>query len=254
MEGLTLDLILLVALGGFAAAFVDAVVGGGGLISVPVLLMAGLPPHLALGTNKLAGTMSSLTSTLSFLKSGHVELKLAGRLLPLTLLGAGAGTYALQHIPSGFLKPLVIVLLLAVTVYTLLRKSWGNVRTYRALTRRSGLWMAAAALLLGGYDGFFGPGTGSFLLFAFLLLGFDFVSAAGNAKVLNFGSNAASLAVFLLLGGVDYRLGLIMGAAMVLGSLIGSQVAIRKGARYVRPLFVAMTLLLVGKQLWDLIV
>ncbi|MDQ6419447.1 TSUP family transporter [Paenibacillus sp. LHD-117] len=247
---ITWQMVLIVAAGGFLAAFVDAVVGGGGLIAVPALLAAGLPPHLALGTNKLAGTMSSLTSTLAFLRSGHIDLRLTGKLVPLTAVGAVSGTVLLQLVPSDWLRPLVVVMLIGVTVYTLFRRDWGKIGTFRALTRRSGIAMAAAALLLGGYDGFFGPGTGSFLIFAFLLLGMDFVKAAGNAKLLNFTSNLFSLAAFVVLGSVAYGIGLIMGAAMVLGSLAGSRVAIKQGARYVRPLFIGVSALLIARQIW----
>jgi len=253
MTSLTLELILLVAAGGFVASFVDSIVGGGGMISVPVLLAAGLPPHLALGTNKLASSMSSLTSTLSFLRSGHLNLRLTARLLPLTVIGAVTGTVLLQQLPAEWLRPLVVVLLVLVTVYTLLRKDWGSVGSFRAFTARSGIVMAAAALVIGAYDGFFGPGTGSFLIFAFLLLGFDFVKAAGSAKLLNFGSNVSSLAVFACFGTIDYRLGLIMGGAMILGALAGSRLAIRKGARYVRPLFIAVTALLIVRQIWTML-
>lgn len=247
------EIIWIVAAGGFLAAFVDAVVGGGGLIAVPALLAAGLPPHMALGTNKLAGTMSSLTSTLAFLRSGHIDLKLTGRLVPLTAIGAVSGTVLLQLVPSDWLRPLVVVMLLAVTVYTFMRRDWGSVLSFRSLSRRGGMAMAAAALLLGGYDGFFGPGTGSFLIFAFLLIGMDFVKAAGNAKLLNFTSNLFSLIAFAILGSVSYGIGLAMGAAMVLGSLAGSRVAIRQGARYVRPLFIGVSLLLIARQIWLLI-
>jgi hypothetical protein len=250
---ITWEIIVIVAAGGFLAAFVDAVVGGGGLIAVPVLLAAGLPPHLALGTNKLAGTMSSLTSTVAFLGSGHIDLKLTGKLVPLTAIGAVSGTVLLQLVPSDWLRPLVVVMLLAVTAYTLARRDWGSVGTFRALSRRGGIAMALAALLLGGYDGFFGPGTGSFLIFAFLLIGMDFVKAAGNSKLLNFTSNLFSLIAFVALGSVSYGIGLMMGAAMVLGSLAGSRVAIRQGARYVRPLFISVSLLLIARQIWILI-
>jgi uncharacterized membrane protein YfcA len=253
LGNVTWDMLLLVIAGGFLAAFVDSVVGGGGLIALPVLLMTGMPPHLALGTNKLGGTLSSLTSTLSFMRSGKIDLKLVRGLFPLALVGAAAGTLILQKIPSASLKPLVIVMLIAVTIYTLLRKSWGEITTFKKLSAKSGVYMALAALCLGGYDGFFGPGTGSFLIFVFLLLGFDFVNAAGNAKVLNFASNLASLVTFILLGSVDYQIGLPLAAAMIAGSLIGSQVAIRQGARYVKPLFIGISLLLIGKQVWDLL-
>ncbi|MBC8079254.1 MAG: TSUP family transporter [Gorillibacterium sp.] len=251
MVDLTWGMLLFVLAGGFLAAFVDSVVGGGGLISVQVLLVAGLPPHIALGTNKLASSFSSLTSTLSFWKAGKIDLKLVRGLIPFTVIGAMCGTALVQRVPSGFLRPLVIIMLFAVMIYTLFRKQWGDVQTYSSLTAKAGILMLLAALSLGFYDGFFGPGTGSFLIFAFLLLGFDFVQAAGNAKALNFSSNVTSLITFALFGTIDYRIGLAMGAAMVCGSLLGSQLAIRKGSRYVRPLFVGVCCLLIGKQVWD---
>lgn len=247
---LTWQIVLIILVGGFAAAFVDAVVGGGGLIAVPTLLAAGLPPHLALGTNKLASSMSSLTSTLTFMRSGHVDLKLTGKIVPLTAAGAVAGTLLLQLVPTEWMRPIIVALLVAVTIYTIVRKDWGKVATFRALTGRSRVGLAAAALLLGGYDGFFGPGTGSFLIFAFLLLGLDFVNAAGNAKLLNLTSNVCSMAAFMALGSVSYGIGLMMGSVMVLGSLVGSRLAIRQGTRYVRVLFIGISALLIARQIW----
>jgi hypothetical protein len=247
------ELLVFVIAGGFIAAFIDSAVGGGGLISVPVLLAAGLPPAVALGTNKLAGTMSSLTSTISFMRAGQVDSALVWRLFPLSLSGAVCGTLVLRSLPSGFLKPLVVVLLIGMTAYTLIRKDWGDHSARRRLTAGAVRTMGGAAFGLGFYDGFFGPGTGSFLIFGFLLLGCDFVKAAGNAKVLNFGSNAASLAAFLATGSVQFGAGIPMGLAMIAGSLLGSRTAIRKGTTYVRPLFIAVSIVLIGKQLWDLL-
>jgi uncharacterized membrane protein YfcA len=249
---MSLSVLILILVGGFLAAFIDSVVGGGGLISLPVLLLAGLPPHLAIGTNKLGGTLSSLTSVLSFMHSGKINWKLSRRFIPFSLIGATAGALVLQVVPSSFLKPVIVFLLLAVTIYTFIRKSWGERTTFKSLTKKTSFYMLIAALIMGGYDGFFGPGTGSILIFIFLLLGFDFVIAAGNAKVLNFSSNIASLLTFIVLGYVDYRYGLLLGISMIAGSLVGSQVAIRQGARYVRPLFIGVSLLLVGKQVWDI--
>lgn len=249
----TWEMILIVVAGGFVAAFVDAVVGGGGLIAVPTLLAAGLPPHLALGTNKLAGSMASLTSTLTFMRSGYVDWRKTGKLVPLTAIGAVGGALLLQQVPSDWMRPLIVVMLIAVTIYTLLKKDWGVTGSKaRTLTKAGTLGIAAAALLLGGYDGFFGPGTGSFLIFAFLLLGLDFVQAAGNAKLLNFTSNVSALIVFIVISQVAFGIGLLMGVSMVAGSLVGSRVAIRQGSRYVRVLFVTVSVLLIARQIWIL--
>lgn len=250
---LSWELMLFVIVGGFLAAFVDSVVGGGGLIAVPVLLATGMPPAIVLGTNKLASTMSSLTSTITFMRSGKVNLRAVRGLFLLSIAGAVCGTLVLRQIPSDFLKPMVVVLLIVITVYTIFRKSWGDHSTFESFTNKSAGLMGVFAFCLGFYDGFFGPGTGSFLIFAFLILGFNFVTAAGNAKVLNFGSNAASLATFIYLGSIHYGVGIFMGLAMVGGSLLGSRIAIRKGTSYVRPLFITICILLCGKQVWDLL-
>ncbi|MEC0232613.1 TSUP family transporter [Paenibacillus alba] len=251
MMHISLEMMIFVIVGGFLAAYVDSVVGGGGLISVPLLLATGLPPAVALGTNKLAGTMSSLTSTISFMRSGNIDLKAVKGLFLLSLLGAVCGTMVLRQIPSDFLKPLVVIMLILITIYTIFRKSWGASSTFQQYSIKTALLMGGAAFGLGFYDGFFGPGTGSFLIFVFLMLGFDFVKAAGNSKVLNFGSNIASLATFMVLGSINYSIGIPMGLAMVAGSFLGSRMAIRKGTAYVRPLFLTVCLLLIGKQIWD---
>jgi uncharacterized membrane protein YfcA len=251
MDDISMQMILFLLAAGFVAAFVDSVAGGGGLISLPAMLMTGLPLTVALGTNKLASTTGSLTSTISFMFSGKVNKRLVAWLFPVTFVGAALGAYTVKQIPSQFLQPLVIVLLIAVTVYTIFKKEWGETSTYSGLTRKMAVLSALAAFGLGFYDGFFGPGTGSFLLFAFLMIGFDFVVAAGNAKVLNFASNIASLLTFIMLDSVNYQYGLIAAVGMIVGALTGSQMAIRKGAACVRPLFIAVTVCLIGKQVWD---
>lgn len=253
MEDWTLSMILILVLCGFLAGFIDSVVGGGGLIAIPALLAAGIPLHLLLGSNKLAGTLCSLTSTASFVRSGKINMKLARTLIPLSVIGAAAGTLTVRQVPSEFLKPMVIVMLIVITLYTLFKKSWGDVSTFSAKSSTLRMAGLAAALLIGFYDGFFGPGTGSFLIFAFLMMGFEFVTAAGNAKILNFASNVTSLLTFIALGSVSYTYGLMLGIPMVIGAIVGSKLAIRKGAAYIRPLFIAVTVLLIGKQIWDTI-
>lgn len=248
----TLEMLLFLIGVGFVAAFIDSVVGGGGLISLPALLFTGLPPNLVLGTNKLAGTMSSLTSTVSFLYSGKIDRKLGLRLFPLSFVGSVAGSYAVHLIPTAFLKPLVVTLLVAVLIYTLLKKNWGGLSTFSGLHGWRVIALVAGAIAIGFYDGFFGPGAGSFLIFMYLFVGLDFVGASANAKVLNFASNLASVITFFALGSVNVWYGLPMGLAMIAGAIVGTQLAIRKGSTYVKPLFILVTTILIGKQIWNL--
>ncbi len=237
---------------GFIAAFIDSVVGGGGLISIPALMWTGLPPIMVLGTNKAASTMGALAGFITFIRSGKMNVALIKKLFPLSFFGSVAGVLVVRTISPDFLRPLIVVMLIAVAIYSGLKKDWGGVSTYRGMNRRM-LWMSGAvAFVFGFYDGFFGPGTGSFLLFAFLIVGFDFVGAAANARALNFASNIAAFLAFSLLGAADFRYALPMGLAMVAGAFFGARTAISKGSSYVRPLFISVTTVLIGKQLWDL--
>ena len=251
MEIMSASMFFYLCATGFLASFIDSVVGGGGLIAIPALMLTGLPPGIVLGTNKMASTMCTLTSTISFMKSGKINYKLVKYLFPFSLVGAILGVYVVKQIPSEFLQPLVIVLLIGVAIYTMLKKDWGDESKYKGLTSKGMYVSIGIALLLGFYDGFFGPGTGTFSIFVFLFVGFDFLTAVGNAKVLNFSSNIAALFTFMVTGLINYQYGLVMGLAMVVGALVGTRLAISKGATYVRPLFISVTVLLIGKQIWD---
>ncbi|QQE78153.1 TSUP family transporter [Alicyclobacillus sp. SO9] len=253
MHHIALGTIIFLVISGFLASFVDSTVGGGGLISLPALLLTGLPPAVAIGTNKLGGTASALTSTLSFLKSKKVHLHLVKYLIPLSLVGSVGGAELVHYLPTGFLRPMVIVMLIGVTAYTVFKPNVGLASTYSGMTRKVGVIVVSVALIIGFYDGFFGPGTGAFLVFAFIFTGFDFVEASGNAKVLNFASNIGALVTFAGLRTINYEYGIVMAVSMMAGAVVGSQLAIRKGARYVRPIFIAVTLLLISRQLWGLL-
>jgi uncharacterized protein len=253
MEHINLDMIFFLMGAGFIASFIDSVVGGGGLISLPALLLTGMPPTLALGTNKMASVMGSCTSTVSFMKSGKIDIGIIKYLFPLSFIGSALGVIAVQQIPSQFLKPLVIVMLVVVTIYTFTKKEWGDISTYNGLTKRTAYLSGIISFALGFYDGFFGPGTGSFFIFAFLMIGFDFVMAAGNSKALNFASNIAAVITFMYFGSINYYYAVPMGVAMILGAIVGSNLAIKKGAAYVRPLFLFMSVVLISKQLWDVL-
>ena len=243
-------ILFLIALGLFAA-FIDSVVGGGGLIMLPGLLFLGVPPTTALATNKFAGSVGSFTSTVMFYRSGKINLKEVGKWFPLTFFGSILGAYIVTLIDPNFLKPIMLILLAAVLIFTVMKKDWGNNNTAKALSAGKFALFLGIIFLIGFYDGFLGPGTGSFLIFAFLLIGYDFVKAAGSAKLLNFGSNIGALLLFLFLGHVNFFYGIILAVAQIIGSIIGSRFAIRKGTGYIRALFIMVTLVLLLKNTYD---
>ncbi|RVT56321.1 TSUP family transporter [Niallia taxi] len=248
-----LSLLIILIIFGFLAAFIDSVVGGGGLIALPALLFTGMNPAAAVATNKLASTIGSLTSTYMFYRSGKLDLKSVYKLFPLTFIGSMLGAWCVHLMDPEMLKPLMLIMLAAVAIYTIFKKDWGSISSPKTLSPRHYIMFLAAIFAIGFYDGFLGPGTGSFLMFAFLLIGFDFLKAAGNAKFLNFGSNIAGLLMFIFLGQVNYTYGLIMGVAQLGGAICGSRFAIKKGSSFVRVLFIAVTCLLLVKNIYDYI-
>ncbi len=246
-----IELIILCSLG-FLAALIDAIAGGGGLISLPALLIVGVPPHIALGTNKFASTTGSLTSSLTFARSGKVHFALVKWLIPFTLLGASLGVWSVLHISSDFLTKAVPILILLVGLYTMFHKNLGLNDNFQGLTPLNRFIGFFFAFAIGFYDGFFGPGTGSFLIFAFITVyGFDFIVSSANAKVLNFVSNLVSLVLFALSGKILYAYGIPMALFMLLGSRVGTRLAIRKGSRLVKPIFITMSLLVAAKLIYQ---
>lgn len=248
-----LQVLLLIIVFGFIAAFIDAVVGGGGLISIPALLATGMSPATALGTNKLASAFGSFTSSMKFLRSRNVDFRMMMKLFPLSFTVSIVGALTAIRLPGELLKPLVLVMLIVVLVYTLFKKDWGALEKENTLTARKIIILIIFAVIIGFYDGFMGGGTGSFLMFLMLFTGFDFLKAAGNAKVLNFGSNVGALLLFMLMGEVNYTYGLAMAASMVAGSYAGAQLAISKGVGYVKMLFIIVTSVLILKNIYDFI-
>lgn len=238
---------------GFMASFIDSVVGGGGLISVPALLWTGLPPVTALGTNKGAAVMGAMTSFLTFVRSGKVDGYLMKRLFPLSFTGSALGVLTVQLLPAEILRPLVVIMLASVLIYSLCKRDWGKENHYTGLSTKMLLLSGLVAFTLGFYDGFFGPGAGSFMLFALLLIGFDFIGAAANARTLNFASNISAVLFFGYLGQINFAYALPMGLAMIAGAYCGANMALKKGVGYVRPLFILMTTILIGKLIYDLL-
>ncbi|MEK9198652.1 TSUP family transporter [Ureibacillus sp. FSL E2-3493] len=236
---------------GFVGAFINATVSGGGLITLPALLSVGLPPSAAIATNKLAASMGNLTSSLTFFKAGKIDMKLIGPILPLIFIFSMIGAWTVHLMDSELLRPLIIVMLIVVLIYTLAKKNWGQLAERKPLKWKRGILFFSSLVLLAFYDGFFGPGTGSFIIFVFLIMGFDFLEAAGNAKVLNFMSNIAALIMFLILGEVVFTYGIIMGLSMIVGAFFGTKFALKKGTSFVRMLFIVMTIVLIMKNIYD---
>ena len=248
MEALPLDtLLILIAVAG-TAGMIDAIAGGGGLLALPALLWAGLPPVQALATNKLQGSFGTLTASYNFVRRGEIDLSRLRVPILLTFVGSAAGTLAVQRLGSELLEQVVPTLLIAFALYFLFSPRIGDQDAQHRISH--GLFGLLVGVGVGFYDGFFGPGTGSFFAAAFvLLLGYNLRRATAGTKVLNFTSNIASLMFFALAGEVIWSVGLPMGVAQMVGAWIGSHLVIRHGTRLVRPVLVVVSLAISMKLL-----
>jgi uncharacterized membrane protein YfcA len=234
---------------GLVAGTVDAIAGGGGLITLPALLSFGLPAPLALGTAKLQGTFGSGSAAWSFARRGAVDLRECRIGFAFTALGALGGAFTVRRIHPEFLEDLIPWLLGAIVIYMIFRPKLGETSRHQRLAPAA--FYLLFGLGLGFYDGFFGPGVGSFWTIAFVtLLGHDFVRAAGHTKVMNFASNLAALVLFAAAGTVAWLPGLAMGAGQLLGGRLGAHLAMTRGARFVRPIFLAMATLVALKLIY----
>lgn len=235
------------------AGTVDAIAGGGGLLTVPALLWAGLPPHAAIATNKGQSVFGSFAALVRFSRGGLVDPRRARITFPLAVLGSLAGAWLLLRIPSSALRPLIAVLLAFAALFVGLRRAPAP-RLEEAPPRRGSAAIAAGvALAIGAYDGFFGPGTGTFLIVAFVaLLGDGLARASASAKVVNFASNLSALVLFAVSGAVAWRIALPMAGAQLAGGWIGAHLAVRRGDALVRRVVVAVALAAAVKLAWDL--
>lgn len=245
-----LDILALLFGVALVAGFIDAIAGGGGLLTIPALLAIGLPPATALGTNKLQACGGSFSASLYFLRQKTVNLRHVWLLMLMTFIGASLGTIFVQHIDVDALRAILPFLILMIALYFLLSPTIRDEDRPQRLSYP--MFAFTAALGIGFYDGVFGPATGSFLTLAFLLLlGFNLTKSVAHAKVLNFTSNIASLLFFALGGVIVWKIGLIMMVGQLIGGTLGAKVAIRKGKQIIRPLIVTMSCLMVGKMLLD---
>ncbi|SUT95987.1 permease [Actinobacillus lignieresii] len=231
------------------AGFIDAIAGGG-LLTIPALLSAGIPPTMALGTNKLQACGGSFSASLYFVRQKAVNLRQISLLILLTFIGAACGTIFVQMIDVNSLKMLLPFLVLIIGVYFLFSPTVGDEDRKQRISFP--LFAFSAAAGIGFYDGMFGPATGSFFTLAFiLLLGFNLPKAVAHAKVLNFTSNFASLIFFMLGGAILWKIGFIMMIGQFIGGTLGARMVVTKGKKLVRPMLVTMSFLMVIKMLYE---
>lgn len=243
------DTLLMLFGAALVAGFTDAMAGGGGLLTVPALLLAQVPPLPALATNKLQGTLGSFSASLAMIRNGKVNIAETRGLFAAALGGGAAGTIAALSLDASALDIIVPVLLAGVACYFLLAPKVGETRRRARLGART--FSLTAVPAIGFYDGLFGPGTGTFFCLAGVSLrGQDLISATAAAKLMNFASNIASLTIFIAGGEVVWTAGAVMGAGQAIGAYAGAHAVIKGGSRWIRPVIVVVCLAMLARWLW----
>jgi len=250
MFELAADTVALLVLAAFVAGFIDSIAGGSGLVTIPALLLAGMPPVEALGTNKFQGLFGTGSATITYASKGHVDLRKQLPSATLALLGSALGAVAATVVPATIMQVALPVLLIAIALYFALKPNMGDVD--RAQRISPFLFGLTVTPVIGFYDGLFGPGTGSFFMLAFVTLaGYGVLKATAHTKLLNFATNIGAFSVFAAAGVIYWKLGLIMGVAQFLGARLGATLAMRIGAGLIKPLLVIVCLALAVKLLGD---
>ena len=245
-----IDIGLILFLLALVAGLVDAIAGGGGLITMPALLWAGLSPVEALATNKAQGVSGPAPATANFVHKGAIDLERATGAVACTFVGAAGGTLLVRHLGGELLSWLIPLLLMTFAVYFLLSPRVSDLDSRQRLSE--GAFALSVGTLVGFYDGFFGPGTGTFFAMGYVaLLGYNLRRATAHTKLLNFTSNLASLLFFLPGGHVVWSAGISMAAGQLIGAWIGSHLVLRHGTRLVRPVLVTASLAVSAKLLAD---
>ncbi len=246
------ETLLLLLAAGFVAGFIDAVAGGGGLITVPVLLLAGASPLQALSTNKVQGLFGAGTAALSYARGGHVDLRAQTGPALLAFAASIAGALLVSVLPTEWIRMVLPVLLVGIAIFCATKKGLGDLDRARRLS--PALFTATMVPLCAAYDGLLGPGAGSFYMLAFVsLAGYGILKATAHTKLLNFASNAGALLAFAFVATPWWITGLLMGLAQIAGAQAGARLAQNKGARLIKPLLVLTTVTLAAKLLWDMI-
>jgi uncharacterized membrane protein YfcA len=250
MLDLTVQTVAMLAVAAFAAGLVDSIAGGGGLITVPALLLAGLSPVESLGTNKLQGLFGSGSATLAYAAKGQVDPKKQMRPALLAFAGSACGALAATVVPADVLSAALPLVLVAIAFYFALKPNMNDVDRTERLSPF--LFSLSIVPVVGFYDGLFGPGAGSFYMLGFVALaGYGVLKATAHTKLLNFASNLGGFAVFAAVGVIHWKIGLLMGVCQFLGARVGAHLAVRIGARLIKPLLVLVCMALAAKLLSD---
>ncbi|MBR5468022.1 MAG: TSUP family transporter [Firmicutes bacterium] len=231
----------------FLAGLIDSSAGGGGLISLPAYLVAGLPPHAALATNKCSSTFGTMFSTANFIRNGKINFRAALPAAVMALLGSHIGAKLSMLANETVLRYIMIVAVIAIAIFITVKKDFGSTDNSGKYTKtRMFIMSVIIGFVIGMYDGFFGPGTGTFLILSFsAFAGFDLLTASGNAKLVNLASNVAAFLTFAFSGEILFAIGIPAALTGIAGNIVGSNLALKKGSKYIRPMFIlALTLLL----------
>jgi uncharacterized membrane protein YfcA len=251
---LSVQVIVLLAFAGFAAGWVDAVVGGGGLIQLPALLLIpGISPVQALATNKVGSIMGTSVSAFTYYRRVHPDMRTALPMALAALLAAIGGARAAILLPAEALKPIVVVVLIGVGIYTAVRPKLGEQSALRWEGRKHVGIALLWGTIIGIYDGILGPGTGSFLVIALVGgLGYAFLPATAIAKVVNLATNLGALILFVPTGAVVWGVGLLIGITNIFGAYVGARMAVARGSRFVRIAFLCVVSVLIVRLIWDI--
>ena len=256
LESLQLGTLILIVIAGFATGWVDAVVGGGGLIQLPVMLLVpGISPVQALATNKMGSIFGTTTSAVTYYRRVQPDLRTALPMAVIALAGSCGGAVLAATLPASVFKPIIVAALVAVALFTALQPGVGGLTKLRHTGHRHYVLACVIGALIGFYDGLIGPGTGSFLVIALVsAMGYAFLEASAKAKIVNMATNAGALLFFLPHGSVLWGLGLVLGLANMAGGYLGARTAVRQGSGFIRIVFlivVAALILKLGTDIWQ---
>jgi len=253
----TIISLVILAVLAFVAGFIDAVVGGGGLIQLPALLIQFPQTNLPtlFGTNKIAALSGTIIAAVQYAKKVKFNLALLLIISLFAYLASGAGAKIVSLLDVQMLKPIILVILIAIAIYTIFKKDLGAIQLKQISLKKQMIYGSFIGIIVGFYDGFFGPGTGSFLVLGFVLfLGMDFMHASAYAKIVNCITNLSALVVFINQGNYLLNIAVLMGVSNILGSYLGSHMAIKKGNAFIRNIFIFIVMLMIIRYAYDVFI